>query len=550
MNLRDMFLDYCVTAPTAIAVRGASRDPGAALTRADLLGSARGAARRLLELGVGRGDSVLISLPNKPSFTTWFWAVQLIGAVAVPVPPVGSGRRRTAQLEYFKKVAWLANPRAVVVAADCVLEPGEMRGLKCVKEDDHPPAEEGSLPAGPSSPRDIALIQFSSGSTGHPKGCVLTHEAVCANARTWVRTFDYRAHESTFNWMPLFHDFGLMVGVIAPVAGGLGSVLLRTESFTADPAAWIRGMSGAGPIHSAGPGAALALVRHRIANPSAVRAFDLRDVRSLIRAAEPIFPDVVHDFMRAMEPQGLRANAFYCAYGMSETTVFASARRGMVLDAVRDIHWSIGSHVTPAKDGEPAIRHVNLGRAAVPGSSFRVVDDRGSPLGERHLGHLQLRSMCLLEGYIESPGAVRTPLQDGWLSTGDVGYLVDGEFHFMGRSKELIVVAGRKIAPADLEHAVSRRLLIVQSRVAAFGHVQEATEAIAIVIESRDTAVDRLIDDARAACFEQCGIAPWKVLVMPIGTIPKTTSGKIQRDALRRSLAELLAPVPMRAAGT
>lgn len=549
MTLRQALLDYCAGEPDAPAVRSAS-DTSDSFTRHALLGRCVAAATRLVAAGLGKGDGVVIALPTGTHFLPWYFGAQLIGAVAIPTEPFLSERRKPAQLEYLAKLAAIARPKALVVSAGATVQPEDVPQIDafCIAEHLEGPTDPLALPDPDLHPDDTAHVQFSSGSTGHPKGCVLSHRAVCANARAWVETFDYRRGESTFNWMPLFHDFGLMVGVIAPVVGGLTSILMSTESFVSSPAVWLKRMSGVGPVHSAGPSSAMGLLRSRLAlRPQAGLA--LQDIRSLVFAAEPIYAQVAADFIEMLRPFGFREEAFFGAYGMAETTVLASGRRHLKIDHVRDEGPHVGATVTPATPAEHTSAFVSVG-PPIACTAIQVVDDDGRALPERHIGHVQLRSTCLLDGYLNDPGATQAALSDGWLRTGDIGYLADGELYFVTRSKDLINVAGRKIAPADVDHAVSTRLGIPVSRVASFGRLGDTgTEGIVVAIESRSDDADAMIQAAKLACYDRTGVTPVAVAICAVGSIPKTTSGKVRRQVLRAQLADAGADSPADMAG-
>lgn len=544
MTVRQAFLDYCASEPGAPAVRSSS-DPAGGMDRGQLLGLAAAAATRLVAAGLGKGDSVVIALPTGPHFVPWYFGAQLIGAVAIPTEPFVSERRKSAQLEYLDKLAAIARPKALVVSADATLQRQDVPQIDafCVAEQLEGPTDPLTLPDPHLDPDDTAHIQFSSGSTGHPKGCVLSHRAVCANARAWVETFDYRRGESTFNWMPLFHDFGLMVGVIAPVVGGLASILMSTESFVSSPAVWLKRMSGVGPVHSAGPSSAMGLLRSRLAlRPQ--QGLALHDVRSLVFAAEPIYPQVAVEFIELVQPFGFRADAFFGAYGMAETTVLASGRRGLKVDYVRENGPVVGAVAIPATAADHTSAFVSVG-PPIACTAVKVVDADGKALPERSIGHVLLRSTCLLDCYLNAPDETQAVLSDGWLRTGDIGYVADGELYFVTRSKDLINVAGRKIAPADVDHAVSTSLGLPVSRVASFGQLGDtATEGIVIAIESRSDDAAGMVHAAKLACYERTGLTPVAVVICAVGSIPKTTSGKVRRQVLRETLANAQSDAP------
>ena len=237
------------------------------------------------------------------------------------------------------------------------------------------------------------------------------------------------------------------------------------------------------------------------------------------------------------------------AYGMAETTVLASGRRHLKIDHVRDEGPEVGAAVIPASAAAHTSAFVSVG-PPIACTAIKVVDDDGNALPERRIGHVLLHSTCLLDGYLNDPVATQAALSDGWLRTGDIGYLADGELYFVTRSKDLINVAGRKIAPADVDHAVSTRLGIPVSRVASFGRLGDtATEGIVVAIESRSEDADAMIQAAKLACYDRTGVTPVAVAICAVGSIPKTTSGKVRRQVLRELLADTVADSPADLAG-
>jgi fatty-acyl-CoA synthase len=550
-TLRDAFLRYCRSHPQAAAVQAYSASCEVTLSREQLLRRALSAARCLQSVGMAKGDRVMVALQNDLAFPQWFWGAQLLGAVPIPVEPALSRRRRAAQLQWIRKLVCIARPKALVASSGSLIQEDDLAGVRWLPATETRDLDtsleslrDETLPNVRLQPGDTTLIQFSSGSTADPKGCVLSHRAVCSNARAWICQFDYRPGESTLNWMPMFHDFGLMLGVIAPVVAGMKSILLRAHAFVADPCSWLTRLGAAGCVHTAAPASALPLVHARLSGRPR-RTFALQSVRSLVCAAEPINPGNATRFIGLMQHHGFDPEAFYAGYGMSETTVMASARQKLQVDPVYcPGGLGIGAAMCRAGPSQETAAFVSLGRAS-PGASFRIVDETGTTLPERRLGHLLLSSDSLMDGYLGEAREGSGLREDGWLWTGDLGYLVEGEFHFVARSKDLIVVAGTKIIPSDIEQAVAAALEIVDHRVASFGYsTNAATEAIVVVVETRARDTEEIKKRARQACYEQTGFQPARVLTCPIGAIPRTSSGKTRRQALRRCLYDQLPGLP------
>jgi acyl-CoA synthetase (AMP-forming)/AMP-acid ligase II len=546
-TLRAAFYRYCAEGPAGPAAIAAGAE---SLSREQILVQVTAAAAHLYAAGVRQADRIILSLQTDLSFFRWFWAAQLLGAVPVPVPAFLSRRRKASQLQQLQRLISIVHPRALIVGERSVLERADIETTQLIQASAAPETHTvAALPQVPISPNDRALIQFSSGSTSDPKGCLLSQRAVCKNARAWIESFNYQPGESTLNWMPLFHDFGLMVGVLAPVFGRMKSILMRTESFVAEPAAWFGALSAAGPVHTAAPASALGLVNMRLAARTR-RDFQLHAVRSLICAAEPLDLQTTSQFIGLTRSYGMDSSAFFTAYGMSEVTVLASAKRGLSIETTYCQQGpGVGASIEAHPSGTGACTFISLGGPA-RGVEFQIADSAGAPLPARRVGHVMLRSESLMDAYLRAADSEELPLVNGWLPTGDIGYLSGGEFYFVSRHKDLIVIAGTKIVPAEIDHAVSTALGLSSHRVASFGLPNSVgVETIVIIVETRTGRPAEVERVARLACFEQTGFQPSQVVTCPIGTIPRTSSGKTRRETLRGNFTRQLTQAAQSATG-
>lgn len=517
-TLADAFKGYVRQAPDALALR--CRDLEGRQqhwTRATLASNVRGYAQGLAARGVSKGERVVLALETSVEFVALFWAIQALGAVATPIA-AASGRGRLASLDqHLARVCEIAKP-ALVISERADIVAG--RSLCAPKDLVRP--DPGGWPNLNLGPDDNAVLQFTSGSTGRPRGCTLTQTAILANARAIIVRVDVRPGDTAVSWLPLFHDMGLMTGVTLPVVAGVDAVLRSPSRFVANPLSWLEDLSAGRRTHTAAPNFALALTLQRLERRPP-GALDLRGLATLVCGSEPLDADLAERFLAALEPYGLSRSAFHPAYGMAEATLMVTSRPGGLATG-RD------------RDGQV---FVNLG-APIPGVTLRICENVAGCDPAVELGEVHVRSPSLMTGYFDDPAASEETLRDGWLATGDLGFLQGEELFVVGRRKELIIVAGRNIYPTDIEHAVAHATGLLPTRVVAFGgRAHLGTETISIVMETRAGA-DRtaLINAARAACYEACHLFPHDVLCVETGRIPRTTSGKIRRVDLK---AELLA---------
>lgn len=515
-DLRQALLAYVAAAPEAPAIQAAfSRT---VVSRRDLLARALAAAHALLRHGVARHDRYLLALENGPEFAYWFWAGQLIGAAVVPTAPITEGRRRPMQIARLHLIASVAQARVLVTGdidvCDAAVALAGIRlvnGARALQVD----AVEHALPAIDVRPTDLAIIQFSSGSTSEPKGCALQHRAVCANAAAAAERFDGQCGDSFFNWLPQFHDLGLMGGVIAPVIIGMRSIVQPTQGFVFDPLSWLRGLSAAGPVHTSAPNFALSLVLRRLP-PEPPADICLADVKSIICGGEPIDAATARRFTTALSRLGLRPQAFHPSYGLAECTVLVTANPGV--------------RVTQEPVPGSAAR-ISLGRP-VRGAEIRIADSSGGPAPDGSVGQIEIRSPSMMAGYFAAPDATAAIIKHGWLATGDLGFVKDGELFCVGRIKDVIIVAGRNLIAPDVDSVLSRHVGIDPSRIACFANSGHAEQLYVVFEERHARSVTATEQRIRSACFDHFGVTPADVFAVPVGTLPKTSSGKLQRSRL------------------
>jgi fatty-acyl-CoA synthase len=467
------------------------------LGAAELQERAGAAARRLAARGIGPGDRVGVLGPNRPEWAVWAYATWLAGAALVPLPiplrvrdPEAFVERVTALVRAAGCRLVLADPRLAFAAPEELVQTWE--------EDGDAVAE---LPA--PGPRDPAVIQFTSGSTATPKGAVIPHAAVLAQVRGMSALSPTDIAEEVFlGWAPLFHDLGLFLYLVTPIVVKTTGHLLPTERFARDPAEWLRLVGRTRSTVTVGPqsawSAALSAARRR------GEALDLSSVNLGWFAAETIDPAFVERLLEEAPSVRLAPEAIGATYGLAEavmgvtTTPYGAGIR---------FHAAPGTGRKVVSCGVP-----------MEGMAVRIAD-----------GEVQVGGASLMSGYL---GDGPQPFVDGWLRTGDLGYLHDGELYVTGRARDLLIVMGHNYHPEDFEWAAGRVAGVREGRCAAF--VDERAERVVLLVEARGGAEPAALARAvRGRVGDAVGAAPDQVAVVPNGTIEKTTSGKIRRGAIR-----------------
>jgi fatty-acyl-CoA synthase len=399
--------------------------------------------------------------------------------------------------------------------------------------DEEPPRADRASAVEPQ-PDDVAVIQFTSGSTAAPRGAVLTHRAVLAGVRaSEAGSGQHSQGWVQLSWLPFFHDWGLFGYLVWSIVMGTQTHILPTERFARDPSEWLRLAGRVGAMITPGPTSAWdSALRVAARRPEGI---DLSTIRVATLAAEAIEPRVLDRLLELGGQVGLSPNAPSGAYGMAETTL--AVTEGSVADPIgvdavdREALVSIGE-ARPATGSEGVRRVVSSG-APVPGVELIVAGAEG-PVPERHVGEILLRTPSMMRGYV---GGGEDPIVDGWLHTGDLGYLADGELFVTGRIKDVVIVMGRNYPAQDLEWAAERVEGVRSGRTVAFATERTEGEAVVVVECGKGQEPDDLPRLVWREVSDALGIAPREVVVLPGGTVPVTTSGKLRRSWVRDAYA-------------
>lgn len=502
----------------------------------------RAAAGALFDAGVRQGDRVVIILPTGPEFLDAFFGCQYLGAVPVPLyPPVRLGRMntyidRTASMMARSEAVLLITEKRIRRIMGQVLARfrPKLGTLDAKKLQNGTPAEQGLW-----DPDALALIQFSSGTTVHPKPVGLTHRQVLANIDALLEFVPYsseRLHTGVC-WLPLYHDMGLIGCLITAALRPGHLVLIPPEVFLIQPAVWLRAISRHKGTISPAPNFAYSLCAERIKDTE-LAGVDLSSWQYALNGAEPVAPSSLRAFQERFAPWGLRPEALTPVYGLAESCLavtFSDASRPFITRRIDASALQTG-HVIPNEDG---VEVVSVG-TPVLGCSIEIRDEAQQTLPERRVGTIWTQSPSVMGGYIDRK---EQPIIDGWLDTGDLGFLLDGELYITGRKKDIIIIRGKNHSPHDIEQAVNDLPAVRTGCAAAFSTLKDGKEALVLLVEVRQEHPDLHVE-IRRAVRQSVGLTLDHVDTLTPGTLPRTSSGKIRRAEARRlwQEAQLNAP--------
>ncbi|HEX9181378.1 MAG TPA: AMP-binding protein, partial [Burkholderiales bacterium] len=411
--------------------------------------------------------------------------------------------------------------RRVVTAGDLSKERGEAQGVRVTAE-------------------SIAFIQYTSGSTGNPKGVVLTHANLLANIRAMARVLRATPSDVFVSWLPLYHDMGLIGAWLGSLCVGFPLVVMSPLAFLARPERWLQAIHRYRGTLSAGPNFAYELCSRKLEDAQ-LAGLDLSSWRLAFNGAEPVSPDTIARFQERFARFGFRPEAMAPVYGLAEASVgllFPPLGRAPLIDRIRRQPFERNGKALPAAPTDPnPLRFVACGRP-LPDHQVRIVDEIGLEAGERIEGRLQFKGPSATSGYYRNPEETRRLFSGEWLESGDRAYLAEGEVYVTGRIKDIIIRGGRNIHPHGIEDAVGVLAGVRRGCVAAFGSrdPRTGTERLVVLAETRETdaaARDALRERISGTVLDVLGEPPDEVVLAPAHTALKTSSGKIRRSATR-----------------
>jgi 1-acyl-sn-glycerol-3-phosphate acyltransferase len=501
-------------------------------------------------------------LPTSRDFFLAFAGTILAGATPVPIYPPFRADRIAEYAERQSAILANAGARLLVTFREAtsvakLLKP-LVPSLEGVATAEALAASNAPAPLGPpvhTRAEDLALLQYTSGSTGNPKGVMLTHANLLANVRAIGEALGLRNDEVGVSWLPLYHDMGLIGAWLMPLYFGLPVVVMSPLAFLSRPARWLRAFHRYRGTLGAAPNFAYELAAAKIADEE-IRGLDLSSWRAALNGAEPVVPATLDRFAARFAACGFRREALKPVYGLAEASLAVTipavgqgprvdrldrdtfAREGRAVPAP----VSTGAADSASSDDANTISFVSVG-APVPGHEVRIVSERGEDAGERVEGRLWFRGPSATRGYYRNDAATAALLPEGaeagWVDSGDRAYRAGSEIYITGRVKDIIIHAGHNLYPHEIEDAVARVPGVRKGCVVAFGAAdpRAGTERLVIVAESREKnsdARDRLAQSITARVTEMLGEPPDVVEVVPPNAIPKTSSGKLRRDATKQ----------------
>jgi fatty-acyl-CoA synthase len=506
---------------------------------ADLQRAALGVAAALGQLGLRRGDLVALVLPDAEEFLTTLFGASIAGVVPASMYPPSAAGDSSRSLQLTTAILRASQARAVVTSP--ALKPAFEASRAANRWLDFvvsfadllaPPLEPAASPA----LDDIAFVQFTSGSTSSPKGVTLTHANVAANIAAFIGPAGVApsSDDLAVSWLPLNHDMGLVGMVLGALYSARPCVLLQPQAFVKRPAEWLRAISRHRGTISFAPNFAYDLCVRRVKDLSDL---DLSSWRVAGCGAEPIHAPTLAQFAEKFAPAGFRDTSFLPCYGLAEHVLAATfpprGRPPRTETLSADDLTERRAAITYRGEG-PAVSLVSCG-TPLPGHRLQIVDDDGRMVGERQVGEIVLSGPSVMLGYYRQEALTAQTVRNGWLHTGDLGYLSGGELFVCGRMKDLIIVHGRKYHPQDLEWAVDAVPGVRRGRVVAFGSADSGhRDRVVIVAEPSGTVPPAaLVDAIRRRISDLFALYVDEVALVPSGTVGRTTSGKVQRAATR-----------------
>jgi acyl-CoA synthetase (AMP-forming)/AMP-acid ligase II/acyl carrier protein len=514
---------------------------------ADVYARALGILYHLQAMGGQRGDKMIIFLSNNEQFLDGFWAAISGGIVPVPLGVGISDEHRMKLLRVARKIG---KPllytdaknleRLGALAAEVGEEAlfGELKARCFLVESITDISRPGKLYRPASD--DLAFIQFSSGSTSEPKGVLLTHGNIMANTAGATAAGKYTEQDTVLSWMPLTHDMGLIGFCLMQFVNRLHIILMSTDLFVRRPLLWLQTASKRRATLTCSPNFGY---RHllKVLGDRKLENVDLSAIRCIYNGAEPISVDLCNEFMRKLAYTGLKRNAMFPVYGLAEACLAVTFP---ALDT--DYRWiRVNRHklgvaqpieLNPLENRD-VVELMCVGHA-VPNTNLKIVDDERITLPDGRVGHILISGPSVTRGYFGDPEETARIIDaEGWVDTGDLGVIHEGELYITGRAKEIIFVNGMNYYPHDLENIAIRAPGLDLNKVAAAGVAKPGTqgEELVLFVLHRGSMADFLPTAAAVSRLvnEHAGLEVAQVV--PVKRIPKTTSGKVQRHLLERA---------------
>ncbi|MBX3561649.1 MAG: fatty acyl-AMP ligase [Sphingomonas sp.] len=509
---------------------------------AELRADAVANARRLIARGIRPGDRIALIAETAPEFVALFFGALYAGAWPIPLPLPTSFGGRDAYIEQLKVQLDSADPALLFHPAELVMAAAAAESCHVASLDWESFGREAApeVPLHRAAPDDIAYLQYSSGSTRFPHGVVITHRALLANLAAHAHSMHIGKGDRGVSWLPFYHDMGLVGCMLSMVANQMSVDYLKTEDFARRPLAWLDLITrNKQNSMSYSPTFGYDICARRVSSQTDVaNRFDLSRWRVAGNGADMIRPDVMQSFVDTFAPAGFDARSFLPSYGLAEATLAVTVMppgEGIVVEMVEETLLAGGS----ASERDRPQRYRAVVNCGKPVRDMEVVirDDDGTPLGEREIGKVHCRGSSVMVGYFRDEEATQACLDaDGWLDTGDMGYLSNAYLYIVGRAKDMIIINGKNHWPQDIEWAVEQLPGFKAGDIAAFSITTpggEETPAVLVQCRTSDLGErGRLREAIRERVRAITGINCVIELVPP-RSLPRTSSGKLSRAKAR-----------------
>ncbi len=522
----------------------ASDDQEDQITYSDLQNAALRISYGLGLRGVVKGDRVAIMLATDVSFFEAFFGVLYAGCVPVPMyPPF----RRSQIEEHLRRQAGILNNAAIeiLIVSEDMRKVGSLlyglaESLRHIETVADLSSEGISDAPVRTEPAATALIQYTSGSTGDPKGVVLSHANLLANIRSMGEALGASSSDVFISWLPLYHDMGLIGAWLGPLYYGFLTVIMSPLRFLANPSRWLRTISQYQATLSAAPNFAFELCCKNIRDED-MAGVDLSSLRMILNGAETVSAVTIKRFTEQFAPYGFKPEMMWPVYGMAENSVGLAfpplGRKPLIERIERTALARDGIAKSASPEDDTALTFVACGRP-IPRNEIRIVDDTGHEVADRHEGQLQFRGPSATSGYFRNDEKNRMLFSGDWLESGDRAYMANGDVYITGRIKDMIIKAGRNIYPHEIEELVGQVEGVRKGCVAAVAStdLQTGTERLVLIVETRltnDDVKDQLRKQIIEACSNALDMPPDVVELVPPHAVLKTSSGKIRRAATR-----------------
>lgn len=513
------------------------------ISYSELLNKAENVAANLQQRFLQPGDSVAIMLPTGVDYFYCFFGILLAGCTPVPLYPPTRPSQIEEHLRRHNKILENAQVKILITIPEALLIGKLMQArittLEAIITPKDFTLQEKEFHIPPIQENDTAFLQYTSGSTGDPKGVILNHKNLLANIRAMGTSIDISPNDVFVSWLPLYHDMGLIGAWLGSLYYGCRLVIMSPLSFLARPERWLQTIHKYRGTLSASPNFGYEVSCRRIDEKS-LDGLDLSSWRLAFNGAEPVSSKTLDSFSDRFEPYGFKRSSFAPVYGLAESSVglaFPPLNRGPIIDHVSRDHFVRTGEAIPAQEGDDRLGFVACGQP-LPGHQIRIVDTEGRELPERQQGRLEFKGPSTTSGYLRNPDETRKLFSGEWLDSGDLAYSADGDIYLTSRIKDIIIRGGRNVYPHQLEEAIGNLQGIRKGCVAVFGSMDklDGTERLVVLAETRilqTETLGELRNHITSITVDLLNMPPDEVVLAPPGSVLKTSSGKIRRSSTR-----------------